>query len=302
MLKETKATGKTVEEALRAGLSELGLTLDEVEYKVTEEPSKGFLGIFGVKPATVEIREKDSPVKRATRFVQGVAERLGVGEPSITAEEGDDIRISVNGENLGVLIGHRGEALDALQYLTSLVCNIGDSDYKKVTIDIENYRTKREEALTQLAERMANRVRRTGRRLVMEPMSPNERWVFHTVLQNNPYVTTHSEGEEPNRRVVIAPKRSAQRPAQEQRAPRAARSESTAADSSEAAVSEAAAASSAPAKPARRPALSTEYGQTRGTGYSRAFGERYRKPRSYGQTSKRRASSSINGGFGKREV
>ena len=206
MLKSIESVGKTVEEAIATGLAQLGLTQDEVEITVKDEPARGLFGLFGAKNAVVTLTEKDSPKKRAQRFLEGMAEQLGMRITMEIAEE-DGIKIDVHGENIGVLIGHRGEALDALQYLTGLVANIGGEEYQRISLDIENYRNKREAALIQLAERMANRVQRSGRRLVMEPMSPNERWVFHTALQGNPYVITHSEGTEPNRRVVILPKR-----------------------------------------------------------------------------------------------
>ena len=106
-----------------------------------------------------------------------------------------------------VVIGHRGETLDALQYLTSLLVNKGGKDYRRVTLDTEGYRAKREQTLINLANRMAAKVQRSGRRMVLEPMNPYERRILHATLQDNPHVTTHSEGEEPNRRVVIAPKR-----------------------------------------------------------------------------------------------
>ena len=113
----------------------------------------------------------------------------------------------MQGDNQGILIGHRGETLDALQYLTSLLVNKGGKDYRRVTLDTEGYRAKREQTLINLANRMAAKVQRSGRRMVLEPMNPYERRILHATLQDNPHVTTHSEGEEPNRRVVIAPKR-----------------------------------------------------------------------------------------------
>ena len=119
-----------------------------------------------------------------------------------TAEDG--LYIHMIGDTLGILIGRRGETLDALQYLTSLQVNKGREGYIRVTLDTENYRAKREDSLRRLAQRMANRAQKTGRKVVLEPMNPYERRVLHTALQNHPAVTTHSEGEEPNRRVVVS--------------------------------------------------------------------------------------------------
>ena len=122
-------------------------------------------------------------------------------------EDEDAMLINMQGDNQGILIGHRGETLDALQYLTSLQVNKGGKEYRRVTLDTEGYRAKREQTLIALAGRMANKVHKSGRRMMLEPMNPYERRILHATLQDNPYVTTHSEGEEPNRRVVITPKR-----------------------------------------------------------------------------------------------
>lgn len=144
--------------------------------------------------------------KIAHEFITGLTQRMGIAIELQIIEDGDNLTINMRGDTLGVLIGHRGETLDALQYLTSLQVNKGRRDYMRVTIDTENYRAKREEALTKLALRMAGKVRRSGRRMALEPMNPYERRILHSVLQNNRYVETHSEGEEPYRRVIITPK------------------------------------------------------------------------------------------------
>ena len=125
-----------------------------------------------------------------------------------TDEEGN-VKVNMEGDTLGILIGRRGETLDALQYLTSLQVNKGQNEYTRVTLDTEGYRAKREEALIRLANRMANRAVKTGRRVAMEPMNPYERRILHSALQNHPSVTTHSEGDEPKRHVVITLKKEA---------------------------------------------------------------------------------------------
>ncbi|MBE5813820.1 MAG: protein jag [Clostridiales bacterium] len=141
---------------------------------------------------------------RAVEFLSNVTKMMGV-EVSITPrrDEEGNLRVDMMGDTLGILIGRRGETLDALQYLTSLFVNRGQENYIRVTLDTENYRAKREEALTRLANRMANRAVKTGRKVVMEPMNPYERRILHSALQGNDAVTTHSEGDEPNRHVVI---------------------------------------------------------------------------------------------------
>lgn len=162
------------------------------------------------------IFDEATPAGRAQRFLMDVIERMGVkADVYVTENNEDSLYLHIIGDTLGVLIGRRGETLDALQYLTSLQVNKGREGYIRVTLDTENYRAKREDSLRRLALRMANRAQKTGRRVVLEPMNPYERRVLHTALQNHPAVTTHSEGEEPNRRVVILlkgqPERSAEK-------------------------------------------------------------------------------------------
>ena len=205
-MKTLEATGKTYEEALMAGLAQMGLPSDKVDVEVLEEGSKGFLGI-GAKPYRLRLTNKDTPALRAEEFLQNVTELMGLDVVLDVQDEEEALRIEMQGDNQGILIGHRGETLDALQYLTSLLVNKGGKDYRRVTLDTEGYRAKREQTLINLANRMAAKVQRSGRRMVLEPMNPYERRILHATLQDNPHVTTHSEGEEPNRRVVIAPKR-----------------------------------------------------------------------------------------------
>ena len=148
--------------------------------------------------------------KLAYDFLKNVTEKMGVNVAIRVTEEEDHLSVSMMGDTLGILIGRRGDTLDALQYLTSLQVNKHRDGYMRVSLDTENYRQKREEALSKLALRMAARARKTGRKVTLEPMNPYERRVLHSALQNNPYVTTHSEGEEPYRRVVITLKQDAE--------------------------------------------------------------------------------------------
>ena len=159
------------------------------------------------------IHPEDSPAGRAQKFLMDVTDRMGVKvDVYVDESKADNLSIHMIGDTLGILIGRRGETLDALQYLTSLQVNKGREGYIRVTLDTENYRAKREDSLRRLAQRMANRAVKTGRKVVLEPMNPYERRVLHTALQNHPAVTTHSEGEEPNRRVVIMLKNQPERP------------------------------------------------------------------------------------------
>ena len=141
--------------------------------------------------------------RRALEFLSGMIERMGVQAELKACETPEQLRVQLFGENMSILIGRRGETLDALQYLTSLNVNRGREEYLRVSLDTENYRAKREEALRKLAARMANRCRKTGKRVALEPMNPYERRILHSALQADPTVTTHSEGEEPYRRVII---------------------------------------------------------------------------------------------------
>ncbi len=147
--------------------------------------------------------EQSEDARRARAFLAGLTERMGVPVEIALQESEEQLRMQMTGEGMSLLIGRRGETLDALQYLTSLNINRGREDYLRVSIDTENYRAKREEALRKLALRMAGRAKKSGRRVALEPMNPYERRILHSALQNDPDVTTHSEGEEPYRRVII---------------------------------------------------------------------------------------------------
>ena len=162
--------------------------------------------------------DEATPAGRAQRFLLDVTDRMGVKvDVYVDDSVENSLYIHMIGDTLGILIGRRGETLDALQYLTSLQVNKGREGYIRVTLDTENYRAKREDSLRRLAQRMANRAKKTGRRVVLEPMNPYERRVLHTALQNHPAVTTHSEGEEPNRRVVIMLKGQPEKPEKAER-------------------------------------------------------------------------------------
>ena len=158
------------------------------------------------KPVIVPAEQADraTAAGKAQEFLQNLTKLMGVEvSVAVATDEEGNVRVNMEGDTLGILIGRRGETLDALQYLTSLQVNKGQNNYTRVTLDTEGYRAKREEALVRLANRMANRCQKTGRKVSLEPMNPYERRILHSALQNHPAVTTHSEGEEPNRHVVI---------------------------------------------------------------------------------------------------
>ncbi|MBU5592409.1 protein jag [Clostridium sp. MSJ-4] len=197
-------TGKTVDEAIKNALRELNVTEDRIEVEVIEEGSKGLFKLIGAKPAKIRVKVKRDYVYEAKTFLREILDAMGVKAEIKIKEEDDVINISLVGPNMGIIIGYRGETLDSLQYLISLVVNKGnDSEYKRVVLDTENYRFKREETLKRLADKTASRVRRSGRNFKLEPMNPYERRIIHSALQNNPYIYTYSEGDEPYRRVVV---------------------------------------------------------------------------------------------------
>ena len=207
-MKEVEKRGRSVEEAVKAALAELDATEDEVEIQVVEEPSKGLFGLIGAREARVVVRLREDRRKTAQRLLEKVLEAMGL-EVRIKSEEREGATIfNLEGPDLGILIGRRGQTMDALQYLINLAANrAGDGEKVRIIIDVEGYRRRREETLKRLAERLAERVRRSGKSVVLEPMSAQERRVIHLTLQNNPYVETQSEGEEPQRHVVISAKR-----------------------------------------------------------------------------------------------
>lgn len=203
-MKSIEIIGKTTEEAIQNALKQLNVTEDKVNIEILEEGSKGFLNIIGVKPAKVKVTLKRDYISEATSFLRDVLNTMNIKAEIHVKEENDEIKVDLIGPNMGVLIGYRGETLDSLQYLLSLIINKNHEDtYKRVILDTANYRHNRQETLKRLALKMGDKVRKSGRTLKLEPMNPYERRIIHSTLQNNTYVTTHSEGEEPYRRVVI---------------------------------------------------------------------------------------------------
>jgi len=202
-LKRTEKTAKTVEDAINLALEELGATRSQVEIEVLDEGSKGLFGILGGTQARVIVTKKDSPADKATAFLSELFLSMGIRVQIDADFDGDVLNINLSGSDMGIIIGKRGDTLDSIQYLTSLVVNSGKGSYIKVTIDTENYREKRKEALEALAVRIANKVERTGRRHTFEPMNPYERRIIHSKLQSYENVTTYSIGEDPNRKLVV---------------------------------------------------------------------------------------------------
>lgn len=205
-LRKTEKKAKSVNEAIEAALAELGVSENEAEIEIIDEGTKGFLGL-GSKEAVVSASLKNPGLVAAKLFLESVFESMKVDvEISAEVDAEGDITINLEGENMGIIIGKRGDTLDSIQYLTSLVVNKESEKYVKVIVDAENYREKRYNALIALSERLAEKVARTGKRHTLEPMNPYERRIIHSNLQDNENVTTRSVGEDPYRKVVIEPK------------------------------------------------------------------------------------------------
>lgn len=203
-MKSIEMTGRTVEEAVKSALSELKLTEDKVEVEVLEEGSKGLFKLIGAKPARIRVKVKRDYIYEAKTFIRDVLNSMGIKAEIKIKEEDNVLRVNLVGPDMGIIIGYRGETLDSLQYLVSLVVNKDqEAEYKRVVLDTENYRAKREETLRRLASKTAYKVRKTGKSFRLEPMNPYERRIIHSALQNDLYVETYSEGEEPYRRVVV---------------------------------------------------------------------------------------------------
>jgi len=211
MQQSIEVTGKTEEEAINAALRELNLTRDEVSIEIIERAKSGFLRI-GASPAVVRVSyEVPDPPKEKTaadrteEFLDGLLTRMGIkAEIKLTEKDDGSLYIELSGDGMGAVIGRRGETLDAIQHLTNYAVNRGMEERTHISIDAENYRSKREESLVKLAEKMAAKALKYHRSMALEPMNSYERHVIHTALQNYEGVTTCSTGVEPNRRVVIS--------------------------------------------------------------------------------------------------
>ena len=201
-------TGKNVQEALSLALIELDAEEDDIEYEILEEGNKGLLGLIGSKQAKVRVWLNIDRRTTAEDFIFDVLEKMGIEATvsSFESEEDNSINITIEGPDSGIIIGRRGETLDALQYLASLVVNKDYDEYKRVVLDVENYRKKRKDALVRLSNKLAQRVVITKKSITLEPMNPYERRIIHSCLQENRSVKTYSVGDEPNRKVVIATK------------------------------------------------------------------------------------------------
>ena len=203
-----KYSAKTVNDAITQAALALGVSSEQLEIEVIDEGSNGFLGI-GSRPAVIQAKKKFSLEGTAVDFLKDVFRTMNMEVEIDVVYDADEktMDIDLKGDDMGILIGKRGQTLDSLQYLTSLVVNKYTEDYIRVKLDIENYRERRKETLETLARNIAYKVKRTRRPVSLEPMNPYERRIIHSALQNDRYVTTHSEGEDPYRHVVVTLKK-----------------------------------------------------------------------------------------------
>ncbi len=204
-----EVSAKTVEDALTDASVQLGITSDQLEYEIVDKGSNGFLGLIGSKNATIRVKVKSSVEDEVKEFLTSVFNAMNM-QVEIVINKNEEERfldVELKGDDMGVLIGKRGQTLDSLQYLTSLAINKHSDVYYKVKIDTEDYRKRRRDTLENLARNIAYKVKRTKRPVSLEPMNPFERRVIHSALQNDRYVTTYSEGEEPYRHVVVTLKK-----------------------------------------------------------------------------------------------
>lgn len=205
-MKSVVKTSKTVEEAIKQALEELDVERDDTSIEVLEEPSKGLFGLIGAKEAKVRVTVVNDPVEIVENFMHSLLSRMNINGKVNVAKKESRLNVDIEGisdTDMGIIIGKRGSTLDSIQYLLSLAVNRDRENYIKVFLDTENYRKRREETLIILAKKMASKVKSSRRRFKLEPMNPYERRIIHSTLQKDPEVETHSEGEEPYRKVVI---------------------------------------------------------------------------------------------------
>ncbi len=206
-LQTVEKKGKNIDEAIKGALDDLGCEIDDVTVEVIEEPSKGLLGL-GKKPAVVRVTRRDKPENIVRNVVEEILDKMRIDYQinGIEMEE-ERVRINIVGNDMGLLIGRKGETLNAVQFIVGLIVNRNREEKIRVMLDVEDYRKKREDSLEALALRLSDKVKKTRKNVVMRPMTSQERRIVHTTLQSDPSITTYSMGDEPNRKVVIALKK-----------------------------------------------------------------------------------------------
>lgn len=205
-MREITVTSQSVEEAIKSGLTQLNVTKEQVDINIIDKGKKGIFGIFGTRPSIVKLTIKVNPVDSAIEFLINVCKTMGIDVQIESKTDGKNVLFQITSDKAGLLIGKRGQTLNALQLLTQLVLNKNSEEYLTITLDAENYREKREDSLIQLANRIAARAIREKKEISLEPMPSFERKVIHAALATNKDVKTYSEGKDPHRHLVISPK------------------------------------------------------------------------------------------------
>jgi spoIIIJ-associated protein len=202
-MRSYEVVAKTADDAIEQALAALKTTIDEVEIEIFEETQKGLFGFLKSKEVRVVASLKQTIMDQALSFLKDMLTGMGVDATFEVIETPENVTINILGEDMAIVIGRRGQTLDALQYLVSLVINKGRDNYLRVVLDTENYRSKREASLIKLANKLAYKAKKYRKEIILEPMNPYERRIIHASLQSNKFVSTRSEGDEPNRKVII---------------------------------------------------------------------------------------------------
>jgi spoIIIJ-associated protein len=206
MMRKIEKSGKTVDIAIDSALKELNVSRNDVDVEVLEEANKGLFGFIGSKLAKVRLTVKETPTDKVKELLAKIFNSMDIKVNMEVTSREEHVIINLIGSDLGILIGRRGETLDALQYLVNLAANKNVETRTRFIIDVEGYRERREDTLKKLAQRLAEKAIRKGQNVILEPMNPHERRVIHTALQNNKSVETYSQGDEPYRKIIISPK------------------------------------------------------------------------------------------------
>jgi spoIIIJ-associated protein len=204
-VRSVEKVSRTKEEAIAEAIKELGVKPDKVKVEILEEINKGFLGLLGGKAVKVRVTVKEDLAQVAGLFLREMLVNMGVLAQVEIFKRSDNTVLNINGKDLGILIGKHGQTLDSIQYLVNLAVNKGQVEKERIIVDVAGYRRRREDTLRRLAMKIADRVKREGRKQVLEPMSPHERRIIHSTLQSDKDVMTYSEGEDPYRHVIISP-------------------------------------------------------------------------------------------------
>lgn len=204
-MREVTASGQTVDEAVQTALEQLETTKDQVEIEVIDEGKKGLLGVFGSKRAVVKVEKNTDPIEETENFIVNVTEKMNVPVNIETSIEENRVTFTLSGDKIALLIGKRGQTLNALQYIVQLAMNREGKDFYSVTLDAEGYRDRRKETLESLAFKMAEKTKRIQKKVALEPMPAYERKIIHTALQDEKELQTYSDGNDPHRHIVIKP-------------------------------------------------------------------------------------------------